>query len=66
LSILHSNEFVEASPASVHMPALIGVGLILLLIAIVINVIAHLLVTKMLKIKEGAINIPTPLLIFPR
>jgi hypothetical protein len=26
------------------------------LIAIVINVIAHLLVTRMLKIKEGAIN----------
>jgi len=38
------------------MPALIGIGLILLLIAIVINVAAHLLVTRMLKIKEGAIN----------
>lgn len=56
MSSIIANEFVEASPASVHMPALLGVGLILLLIAIVINVIAHLLVTRMLKIKEGAIN----------
>jgi len=56
LSSIIANEFVEASPASIHMPALIGIGLILLLIAIVINVVAHLLVTRMLKIKEGAIN----------
>ena len=56
MSSIIANEFVEASPASRHMPALIGVALILLLIAIVINVIAHILVTKMLKIKEGAIN----------
>jgi phosphate transport system permease protein len=56
MSSIIANEFVEASPASIHMPALIGVGLILLLIAIMINVIAHLLVTRMLKIKEGAIN----------
>ncbi|GKS66845.1 phosphate transport system permease protein [Nitrosarchaeum sp.] len=56
MSSIIANEFVEASPASIHMPALIGIGLILLLIAIVINVIAHLLVSKMLKIKEGAIN----------
>lgn len=51
-----ANEFNEASLASLHLPALIGVALILLLIAIIINVIAHLLVTRMLKVKEGAIN----------
>ncbi len=56
MSSIIANEFVEASPASLHLPALIGVALILLLIAIVINVIAHLLVTRMMKIKEGAIN----------
>jgi phosphate transport system permease protein len=56
MSSIIANEFVEASPASLLMPALIGVGLILLLIAITINIIAHLLVTRMLKIKEGAIN----------
>ncbi len=56
MSSIIANEFVEASPASLHLPALIGVALVLLLIAIVINVIAHVLVTRMLKVKEGAIN----------
>ncbi len=56
MSSIIANEFVEASPASLHLPALIGVGLVLLLIAIVINVVAHFLVTRMLKVKEGAIN----------
>ena len=51
-----ANEFVEASPASIHLPALIGAALVLLLIAMAINVIAHVLVTRMLKVREGAIN----------
>lgn len=56
MSSIIANEFVEASPASLHLPALIGVALVLLLIAIGINIVAHLLVTRMLKVKEGAIN----------
>ena len=56
MSSIIANEFVEASPASLHLPALIGVALVLLLIAIAINIVAHLLVTRMLKVKEGAIN----------
>ena len=56
MSSIIANEFVEASPASLHLPALIGVALVLLLIAIAINVVAHILVTRMLKVKEGAIN----------
>ena len=56
MSSIIANEFVEASPASLHLPALIGVGLVLLLIAICINIVAHMLVTRMLKVKEGAIN----------
>ncbi|MDH5697069.1 MAG: phosphate ABC transporter permease subunit PstC [Nitrosopumilus sp.] len=56
MSSIIANEFVEASPASLHLPALIGVALVLLLIAIGINVVAHLLVTRMMKVKEGAIN----------
>lgn len=56
MSSIIANEFVEASPASLHLPALIGVALVLLLIAIAINVVAHLLVTRMMKVKEGAIN----------
>lgn len=56
MSSIIANEFVEASPVSLHLPALIGVALVLLLIAICINIVAHLLVTRMLKVKEGAIN----------
>lgn len=56
MSSIIANEFVEASPASIHLPALIGVAVVLLLIAIAINVVAHMLVTRMLKVKEGAIN----------
>jgi phosphate transport system permease protein len=56
MSSIIANEFIEASPASLHLPALIGIGLVLLLTAIGINVVAHLLVTRMLKVREGAIN----------
>lgn len=56
MSSIIANEFIEASPASLHLPALIGVGLILLLVAICINIVAHMLVSRMLKVKEGAVN----------
>ena len=56
MSSIIANEFVEASPAGLHLPALIGTGLILLGIAVCINIVAHILVTRMLKVKEGAIN----------
>ncbi len=56
MSSIIANEFIEASPASLHLPALVGVGVVLLLVAIGINVIAHILVSRMLKVKEGVIN----------
>jgi len=56
MSSIIANEFIEASPASLHLPALIGIGLILLLVAICINIVAHLLVSRMLKVKEGVVN----------
>jgi phosphate transport system permease protein len=56
MSSIIANEFIEASPASLHLPALIGVGLTLLLVAICINVVAHLLVSRMLKVREGVVN----------
>jgi phosphate transport system permease protein len=56
MSSIIANEFIEASPASLHLPALIGVGFVLLLVAVVINVVAHILVSKMLRVKEGIIN----------
>lgn len=51
-----ANEFIEASPVSLHVPALLGVALVLLLVSMSINIVAHFLVIRMLKIKEGAIN----------
>ena len=56
MSSIIANQFNEASPAELLLPALIGTALILLAIAICINIVAHILVTRMLKIKEGAIN----------
>jgi len=56
MSSIIANEFIEASPASLHLPALIGIGFTLLLVAIAINIVAHLLVSRMLKVKEGVIN----------
>jgi phosphate transport system permease protein len=56
MSSIIANEFIEASPASLHLPALIGIGLVLLLVAICINIVAHILVSRMLKVKEGVVN----------
>ena len=56
MSSIIANEFIEASPASIHLPALIGVGLVLLLVAMAVNVFAHYIVTRMLKMREGAIR----------
>lgn len=57
MSSILANEFIEASPLSLHISALIGIGLILLLFAICINIIAHVLVVRMFKVREGLINI---------
>ena len=56
MSSIIANQYNEASLVGLHIPALIGVALILLVIAICINIVAHILVTRMLKVKEGAIN----------
>ena len=53
MSSIIANEFVEASPASLHLPALIGVALVLLVTAIGINVAAHLLVSRMRRAGGG-------------
>lgn len=56
MSSIIANEFIEASPVSIHLPALIGVGLVLLLVAMAVNIVAHYIVTRMLKMREGAIK----------
>ncbi len=56
IASLLANEFAEATPGTLQVPALLGLALILLGLAMGINVVAHVLVTRMLKVKEGAIN----------
>jgi phosphate transport system permease protein len=56
MSSLIANEFSEADPGSLHLSALIGIGLTLFLFALVINVFAQLMVWKVLKVKGGSIE----------
>jgi phosphate transport system permease protein len=56
MSSLIANGFLEATPASLELPAYIGVGLLLLLLALSINVIAHVIVARALRIKGGAVE----------
>jgi phosphate transport system permease protein len=56
MSSLIANGFAEATPGSVEYSAYIGVGLLLLLLALSINVIAHFIVARTLKIKGGAVE----------
>src|SRR3989441_2698760 len=51
-----ANEFIEAEPGSLHLSALIGIGLTLFLSAIVINVFAQLMVWKVLKVRAGSVE----------
>ncbi len=56
MSSLIANGFLEATPASLELPAYIGVGLLLLLLSLSINVIAEIMVSRVLKIKGGAVE----------
>ena len=51
-----ANEFLEASPVGLHTPALIGIGLILLGVGLSINIGAHFLVGRMVKVNEGPVQ----------
>src|SRR6266568_5705400 len=51
-----ANEFSEADPGSLHLSALIGIGLTLFLFALVINVFAQLMVWKVLKVRGGSVE----------
>lgn len=55
MSSIMANEFAEASQGGLHLAALIGIGLILFLVAFGINIVAHLLVARMIKSHEGAV-----------
>jgi phosphate transport system permease protein len=55
MASLIANGFMEAT-GSLEVSAYIGVGLILLIMSLVINLGAHLMVTRVLKVKGGAIE----------
>ncbi len=57
MSSIMANEFAEASQGGLHLAALVGIGLILFVVAIAINMIAHLLVARVIKSHEGAVLI---------
>ena len=56
MASLIANGYLEASPASLELPAYLAVGFTLLLLGLLINVVAHLMVTRVLKIKGGTIE----------
>jgi phosphate transport system permease protein len=55
LPSLIANGFIEA-PTPIEKSAYVGAALILLLTSIVINVLAYLMVTRVLKVKGGAVE----------
>lgn len=55
MASIMANEFAEASSGGLHLAALIGIGLILFIMAFTINVVAHLLVARVVKSHEGAV-----------
>ena len=56
MASLIANGFLEASPNSLLQSAYIGVALILLIMSFAINLFARLMVTKVLKVKGGAVE----------
>jgi phosphate transport system permease protein len=55
MSSLIANGFLE-SVTPVERSAYIGVGLILLLVSLLINIVAHVMVTRIFKLKGGAVE----------
>jgi phosphate transport system permease protein len=56
MSSLIANGFLESSPGTLEYSAYISVGLLLLLLGLSINAIAQIMVTRVLKIKRGAVE----------
>jgi phosphate transport system permease protein len=55
LPSLIANGFIE-SPPGLEKSAYVGAGLVLLLMSIIINIVAHLMVTRLFKVKGGAVE----------
>ena len=54
MASLIANEFNEANPVSLHPSALIGVGLVLFIFALAINVFAQILIWRIVRVRRGA------------
>lgn len=56
MASLIANNFLETTPGTLERSALIGVGLILLLLSLLINIVAQIMVTRVLKVKGGSVE----------
>jgi phosphate transport system permease protein len=56
MASLIANEFNEADPISLHAKALIGVGLILFLFALAVNLIAQIMIWRSIKTRGGMVE----------
>jgi phosphate transport system permease protein len=56
MASLIASEFNGADPGSLHISALIGVGLVLFAFALIINVFAQLMVRRVLRVKGGVVE----------
>ena len=56
MSSLVAQNFAEQTPGTLQYSAYIGVGLFLLLLSLSINIIAQVMVTRILKVKGGAVE----------
>ena len=56
MASLIANDFWETTPGTLERAAYIGVGLFLLLLSLSINVIAQVMVARVLKVKGGAVE----------
>jgi phosphate transport system permease protein len=56
MSSLIANGFLESTPGTLEYSAYIGVGLLLLLLSLSINIIAQIMVTRIFKVKGGAVE----------
>jgi phosphate transport system permease protein len=56
LSSLIANNFLETTPGSLDRSAYLGAGLVLILLSLIINIMAYIMVTRVLKVKGGAVE----------
>ena len=56
LPSLIANGFLEAPKGSLESSAYIGAGLVLLAMSLIINIVAYLMVSRLLKVKGGAVE----------